>query len=263
MYRNQIKWSISKYIIRYTSYYSLRWSQNYVLRYVHDNLGILSRTVSGADPGGGGAGVHPPYGWGEKKKKKKRKKKGKKKGGGGERNRRTKREPAYSPLSEKKTHKKNVKKNENTSGFISAFVVCQYVLGFTKQLSIKLQSSQIDIAKAYTDIQTVIDVILYRMSEIILNMNSPTYSVTCRECVTGLFPPWWFHDWHCGRCTGIMYLLTALRCIIKGRISYLFSTQSCVNSRRGLGMLPSQPQGPCFWCQHTWTNYLTQSPRIW
>ena len=46
-----------------------------------------------------------------------------------------------------------------TSGFISAFVVCQYVLGFTKQLSIKLQSSQIDIAKAYTDIQTVIDVI--------------------------------------------------------------------------------------------------------
>ena len=41
-----------------------------------------------------------------------------------------------------------------TSGFISAFVVCQYVLGFTKQLSIKLQSSQIDIAKAYRILRT-------------------------------------------------------------------------------------------------------------
>ena len=118
---------------------------------------------------GGGAGVHPPYGWGGKKKKKKK------------RNRRTKREPALQPPE-------------------------------------------------------------------------------CRECVTGLFPPWWFHDWHCGRCTGIMYLLTALRCIIKGGAFHTFSRHNlvwtqdevwecCQVSHKGHVSGASIP-GPIIWRNH-------------
>ena len=43
--------------------------------------------------------------------------------------------------------------------FISAFVTCSYIFGYTKALSVKLQSSNIDVAQAYSEITTIIDVL--------------------------------------------------------------------------------------------------------
>ena len=69
-------------------------------------IGVFAqRQIPGADPGGVEPAYTPPPPLWLRGKKKKGKTKGEKKGGGG-RNRRTKREPAYSPLSEKKNTRK-------------------------------------------------------------------------------------------------------------------------------------------------------------